>query len=97
VSRSDRVTLQNRHLCALFTVSDHRTELVIIVPIDVRLRRLADLLKRAAEGQQNLTEMPAVPWTVLRGQAKAKAEGRYKGRVENVARNAGIASMPKGG
>jgi DNA invertase Pin-like site-specific DNA recombinase len=27
------------------------------------------------------------------GQAKAKAEGRYKGRVEDVARNAGIASM----
>jgi DNA invertase Pin-like site-specific DNA recombinase len=31
------------------------------------------------------------------GQAKAKAEGRYKGRVEDVARNAGIASMLKGG
>jgi DNA invertase Pin-like site-specific DNA recombinase len=27
------------------------------------------------------------------GQAKAKAEGKYKGRVENVARNKGIASM----
>ncbi|WP_043352512.1 recombinase family protein [Methylobacterium sp. B1] len=27
------------------------------------------------------------------GQAKAKAEGRYKGRVEDVARNAGIAKM----
>jgi DNA invertase Pin-like site-specific DNA recombinase len=31
------------------------------------------------------------------GQAKAKAEGRYKGRVEDVARNAGIASMLKSG
>ena len=31
------------------------------------------------------------------GQAKARAEGRYKGRKENVARNAGIASMLKGG
>src|SRR5215203_4886704 len=30
-------------------------------------------------------------------QAKAKAEGRYRGRTENVARNAGIASMLKGG
>ena len=27
------------------------------------------------------------------GQAKAKAEGRYKGRVEDVARNSGIAKM----
>jgi DNA invertase Pin-like site-specific DNA recombinase len=31
------------------------------------------------------------------GQAKAKAEGRYKGRVEDVARNAGIASMLSAG
>jgi DNA invertase Pin-like site-specific DNA recombinase len=31
------------------------------------------------------------------GQARAKAEGRYKGRVEDVARNAGIASMLKSG
>jgi hypothetical protein len=31
------------------------------------------------------------------GQAKAKAEGRYKGRVEDLARNAGIASMLKAG
>jgi hypothetical protein len=31
------------------------------------------------------------------GQAKAKAENRYKGRVEDVARNAGIASMLKAG
>jgi DNA invertase Pin-like site-specific DNA recombinase len=31
------------------------------------------------------------------GQAKARAEGRYKGRVEDVARNAGIASMLKAG
>ena len=31
------------------------------------------------------------------GQAKAKAEGRYKGRVEDVARNAGIASMLNAG
>jgi DNA invertase Pin-like site-specific DNA recombinase len=31
------------------------------------------------------------------GQAKAKAEGRYKGRVEDVARSTGIASMLKAG
>jgi DNA invertase Pin-like site-specific DNA recombinase len=31
------------------------------------------------------------------GQARAKAEGRYKGRIEDVARNAGIASMLKSG
>lgn len=31
------------------------------------------------------------------GQAKAKSEGRYKGRVEDVKRNAGIASMLKAG
>ena len=31
------------------------------------------------------------------GQAKAKTEGKYKGRVEDVARNAGIASMLKSG
>lgn len=31
------------------------------------------------------------------GQAKAKAEGRYTGRKENVARNAGIASMLRSG
>jgi len=31
------------------------------------------------------------------GQTRAKAEGRYRGRKENVARNAGIASMLKGG
>jgi DNA invertase Pin-like site-specific DNA recombinase len=31
------------------------------------------------------------------GQAKAKAEGRYKGRIEDVARNAGIASMLRSG
>src|SRR5829696_2834159 len=31
------------------------------------------------------------------GQTRAKAEGRYKGRKENVARNAGIASMLNGG
>jgi DNA invertase Pin-like site-specific DNA recombinase len=31
------------------------------------------------------------------GQAKAKADGRYKGRIEDVARNAGIASMLKAG
>jgi DNA invertase Pin-like site-specific DNA recombinase len=31
------------------------------------------------------------------GQAKAKAEGRYQGRRENVARNAGIASMLRAG
>jgi len=31
------------------------------------------------------------------GQAKAKAEGRYKGRFEDVARNNGIAAMLKGG
>jgi DNA invertase Pin-like site-specific DNA recombinase len=31
------------------------------------------------------------------GQAKAKAEGRYKGRLEDIARNAGIASMLKSG
>ena len=31
------------------------------------------------------------------GQAKAKAEGRYRGRKENLARNTGIASMLKGG
>ena len=31
------------------------------------------------------------------GQAKAKAEGRYKGRVENVARNDGIAAMLQAG
>ena len=31
------------------------------------------------------------------GQAKAKAEGRYKGRVEDLARNAGIASMLRAG
>jgi DNA invertase Pin-like site-specific DNA recombinase len=29
------------------------------------------------------------------GQVKAKAEGRYKGRVEDLARNADIASMLK--
>ena len=29
--------------------------------------------------------------------AKAKTEGKYKGRVEDVARNAGIASMLKSG
>jgi DNA invertase Pin-like site-specific DNA recombinase len=31
------------------------------------------------------------------GRAKAKADGRYKGRIEDVARNAGIASMLKAG
>src|SRR5215207_7628317 len=31
------------------------------------------------------------------GQTKAKAEGRYKGRKENVARNTGMASMLNGG
>ena len=31
------------------------------------------------------------------GQAKAKAEGKYRGRPEDVARNAGIASMLRGG
>jgi len=31
------------------------------------------------------------------GQARAKAEGRYRGRTENVARDTGIASMLKGG
>jgi DNA invertase Pin-like site-specific DNA recombinase len=31
------------------------------------------------------------------GQTRAKAEGRYNGRKENVARNAGIASMLQGG
>jgi DNA invertase Pin-like site-specific DNA recombinase len=31
------------------------------------------------------------------GQAKAKAEGRYNGRVENVKRNAGILAMLRGG
>jgi DNA invertase Pin-like site-specific DNA recombinase len=31
------------------------------------------------------------------GQEKAKAEFRYKGRREDVARNAGIASMLRGG
>ena len=31
------------------------------------------------------------------GQAKAKAEGRYRGRIEDVARNAGIASMLNAG
>lgn len=34
---------------------------------------------------------------VAQGQAKAKAEGRYKGRAENVARNGGIASMLRSG
>lgn len=33
----------------------------------------------------------------VQGQAKAKAEGRYKGRPENTKRNAGIAKMLKGG
>jgi len=33
----------------------------------------------------------------MQGQAKAKAEGRYKGRVEDVERNAGIASMLQAG
>jgi DNA invertase Pin-like site-specific DNA recombinase len=31
------------------------------------------------------------------GQAKAKAEGKYKGRIEDVARNAGISSMLRTG
>ena len=31
------------------------------------------------------------------GQAKAKAEGKYQGRPENTARNAGIAGMLKSG
>ena len=31
------------------------------------------------------------------GIAKAKAEGRYKGRPENVSRNAGIAAQLRGG
>lgn len=31
------------------------------------------------------------------GQARAKAEGKYTGRVENVARNAGIATMLQAG
>jgi DNA invertase Pin-like site-specific DNA recombinase len=31
------------------------------------------------------------------GQAKAKADGKYKGRVENVARNDGIAAMLRAG
>jgi DNA invertase Pin-like site-specific DNA recombinase len=31
------------------------------------------------------------------GQARAKAEGRYKGRAENVARNDGIAAMLRSG
>jgi DNA invertase Pin-like site-specific DNA recombinase len=31
------------------------------------------------------------------GQAKAKAEGRYTGRKENVARNDGIAAMLRSG
>jgi DNA invertase Pin-like site-specific DNA recombinase len=31
------------------------------------------------------------------GQAKAKAEGRYKGRIEDVARNNSIAAMLKSG
>ena len=31
------------------------------------------------------------------GQAKAKADGRYRGRVEDVARDAGIASMLRSG
>jgi DNA invertase Pin-like site-specific DNA recombinase len=31
------------------------------------------------------------------GQARAKAEGRYKGRRENVDRNKGIAAMLRGG
>jgi DNA invertase Pin-like site-specific DNA recombinase len=30
---------------------------------------------------------------LAQGQARAKSEGKYKGRVENVERNAGIASM----
>lgn len=34
---------------------------------------------------------------VAQGQAKAKTEGRYKGRAENVARNNGIASMLRAG
>jgi DNA invertase Pin-like site-specific DNA recombinase len=34
---------------------------------------------------------------LAQGQARAKAEGKYKGRVENVERNAGIASMLKAG
>jgi DNA invertase Pin-like site-specific DNA recombinase len=33
----------------------------------------------------------------IEGQAKAKADGRYKGRPENTDRNAGIASMLKAG
>ena len=33
----------------------------------------------------------------VQGQAKAKAEGRYKGRPEDTARNAGIASMLRNG
>ncbi|MDI7920709.1 recombinase family protein [Ferirhizobium litorale] len=33
----------------------------------------------------------------IQGQAKAKAEGRYKGRVENATRNASIAVMLKAG
>lgn len=34
---------------------------------------------------------------VAQGQAKARAEGRYKGRAENVARNDGIASLLRAG
>ena len=34
---------------------------------------------------------------VAQGQAKAKAEGRYRGRLEDKARNDGIASMLRGG
>jgi len=33
----------------------------------------------------------------VQGQARAKAEGRCKGRQENVDRNKGIASMLRGG
>ena len=31
------------------------------------------------------------------GTAKAKASGRYKGRLEDISRNAGIAAMPRAG
>jgi DNA invertase Pin-like site-specific DNA recombinase len=33
----------------------------------------------------------------MQGQAKAKAGGRYKGRAEDVERNAGIAAMLQSG
>ena len=83
----------------------HAGDILLVEQVD-RLSRLTGSIRHQAhprcrsgsadivdDGRQVQRRVHRRPHRQAQGQAKAKAEGLYKGRAEDVERNAGIAQM----